>query len=237
MAEVPGARAELDRLGRDLRAALVKLVEDLTPGTDLGLLPLGEPAVVDWHEPLGYRYSTTFRGHRPAGVAAAGIVPRAARSLGRAGWEVLEPAEDEEGGKGGEPEWATDDTGDRYRLTARHPDGNVVELRVDAYGSAVLFLGRTPVTALYEPREFRWPEPVRTSATLAPGHLLCYECDGLGACDCCGGRGWLPSEPHGRGRCPQCATRRVCPICRGAGELALSQLSAYQRTQYPELSP
>ncbi|WP_166028037.1 hypothetical protein [Streptomyces chilikensis] len=134
-----------------------------------------------------------------------------------------------------ELEWATDDTGDRYDLTARHPDGNRIEVRVDAHGSTVLFLGQTPVTALYEPHEFRWPEPVRRSATLTPGHLLCYECDGLGACDCCGGRGWLPSEPHGRSRRPQCAARRICPICGGAGELGLSQLSPYQRTRYPEL--
>ncbi|MEU3556032.1 hypothetical protein [Streptomyces fragilis] len=229
MADIPGARAELDRLGRDLRAQLASLVQTLTPGADLDSLVLREPAVVDWHEPLGYRYSLSFRGHRPAGIAAAGIVPRAARLLARAGWDVPEPEEY------AELEWATDDTGDRYLLTARHPDGNLIEVRVDAYGSAVLFIGRTPVTALYEAQAFRWPEPVRTAAALTPGHLLCYECDGLGACDCCGGRGWLPSEPHGRSRCPQCAARRVCPVCGGAGELALSQLSAYQRTYYPEL--
>lgn len=240
MGEIPGAREELDRLGRDLRVRLVELAEDLTPGAGLGLLLPREPSVVDRHEPLRYRYSLTLRGHRPAGVAAAGIVPRAARLLGLAGWEVPDPAGREEHEERQEPEeheWATDDPGDRYVLTARHPEGNLIEVRVDAYGTAVVYLGQTPVTALYEPRAFRWPDPVRSSATLTPGHLLCYECEGLGACDCCGGRGWLPGEPHGRTRCPQCAARRVCPVCRGAGELALSQLSSYQRAQYPELDP
>ncbi|MEU5382321.1 hypothetical protein [Kitasatospora cineracea] len=86
-----------------------------------------------------------------------------------------------------------------------------------------------------EPVEFRPPEPVRTPGTVTPGFVLCYECDGLGACDRCGGRGWFPDAPPGRRRCPACFGRRVCPICRGGGELAVSDLSAYQRGYYPEL--
>ncbi|MEU3492092.1 hypothetical protein [Kitasatospora cineracea] len=86
-----------------------------------------------------------------------------------------------------------------------------------------------------EPAEFRGPEPVRTPGAVTPGFVLCYECDGLGACDQCGGRGWFPDAPPGRRRCPACFGRRVCPICRGGGELAVSDLSAYQRGYHPEL--
>jgi hypothetical protein len=228
MGEIPGAREELDRLGRDLRRQVAELAETLTPGADIDLPLFREPAVRDWHEPLGYGYSTVFRGRLPLGVGADGIVSRAAELLRRAGWEVTMP-------EGGDIGWATDDPGDSVRLAARHPDGNRIEVRADGSGPTVLYDARTPVMALYEPHEFRWPDPVRTPETLTPGHLLCYECYGLGACDCCGGRGWLPSEPHGRSRCSQCAGRHVCPVCRGAGQLAVSQLSPYQRGQYPEL--
>lgn len=236
MAELPGARAESDRLADDLRERIAELAERLTPGADLGPLFPREPSVVDRHEPLGFRYSVMARGHRPGGLGAPALVARAADLLGRLDWDVTE----RDGGAGGAAAGTdgkatlTGGTGHRHILTARHPDGSVIEVRVDADGPTVLYLGETPVMALYEPEEFRWPEPVRTPGTVTPGHLLCYECDGLGACDCCGGRGWLPGEPHGRRRCPRCATRRVCPICRGAGELSVSLLSPYQRTMYPE---
>lgn len=76
---------------------------------------------------------------------------------------------------------------------------------------------------------------MRTPETLTPGYVLCYECDGLGRCPGCGGRGWVLREPHRRKRCAECGTRQVCPICQGHGELSASSLSPYQRGYYPEL--
>ncbi|MTE11545.1 DnaJ-like cysteine-rich domain-containing protein [Nocardia aurantiaca] len=217
MGDISGAREELDRLGAALRAQLVELIVDLTPGTDLGLLFLDEPTVADWTEPPRYHYSGLIRGERPAAVSAADIARRAAALLGAAGWEVGE-AQDFSG-----PRPAVVVTGQR--------DGNSIEVRVGEHTSAVMFSGRTPALALREPKEFRLPDPVRTPETVTPGFVLCYECDGLGACPECGGRGRLP----GGHLCPECNGTRVCPICRGAGQLAISLLSSYQRTHYPEL--
>ncbi|MEV6095102.1 hypothetical protein [Nocardia sp. NPDC051981] len=78
------------------------------------------------------------------------------------------------------------------------------------------------------------PEPVRTAETVTPGYVLCYECDGEGRCPRCHGVGWL-DDTGKRRRCPLCHARRVCPICRGEGELAISDLSTYQLGYYPEL--
>ncbi|GLW56847.1 hypothetical protein [Kitasatospora phosalacinea] len=97
--------------------------------------------------------------------------------------------------------------------------------------------GRAPAATPREPEQPRRPEPVRTAETVTPGYVLCYECDGLGACDSCDGRGWLPGEPPGRRRCRVCFARRVCPVCRGGGELAVSDLSTYQLGYYPGLRP
>lgn len=83
--------------------------------------------------------------------------------------------------------------------------------------------------------EFEWPDPVRTPETVTPGYVLCYECEGLGWCPSCGGRGWLDDGAGGRKRCPECHTTGSCPICQRAGQLAISQLSPYQRGYYPEL--
>jgi hypothetical protein len=228
MGEIPGDRAELGRLGRELRAQLVELAEELPPGGDLDLLRSGEPELVDRHEPPLHGCSTVVRGTRPEEVPAAHLILRAAGLLRAAGWDVAVPEARREGTE-------DEETEREYVLIARRPDGSRVEVRTNDRTSAVLYSGWAPAQDLREPEEFRWPEPVRTPRTLTSGHLLCYECDGLGACDCCGGRGWLPAEPHGRERCPQCFTRRVCPICRGAGELAVSRLSPYERGHYPEL--
>ncbi|MCX4774161.1 hypothetical protein OG322_33435 [Streptomyces sp. NBC_01260] len=224
MGEIPGVREELDRLGRALRAQLVELIDDLTPGADLGLLFLDEPNVADWHEPLRYSYSAVFRGERPEGVGAADVASRAAGLLSPADWDIAGPQEEIDGTKR------------TYVLTARRPDGTRIEVRTGDYNSAVLYSGQTPALAQHESEEFQWPEPVRTPETLTPGYVLCYECDGLGACRGCGGRGWVPSERHGRSNCRQCGRQRVCPICRGGGQLDVSQLSPYQLTYYPKLS-
>ncbi|GAB0107155.1 hypothetical protein JMUB6875_61470 [Nocardia sp. JMUB6875] len=217
MGDISGAREELDRLGAALRAQLVELIADLTPGTDLGLLFLDEPTVADWTEPPRYQYSGLIRGERPATVAAADIVRRATALLDAAGWETGT---------------APDTTGARPAVVVTgHRDGNSIEVRVGEHTSAVMFSGRTPALALRAPREFRLPDPVRTPDTVETGFVLCYECDGLGACPECGGRGRLSDGQM----CPECLGARVCPICRGVGQLLVSGLSDYQRTQYPEL--
>ncbi|MEV4558407.1 hypothetical protein AB0K51_15655 [Kitasatospora sp. NPDC049285] len=224
MGEVPGARAELERFGQVLRAQLVALMEELTPGaTDSGRLPLGAPEAVEGHEPSAHAYSVVFHGERPDGVRAADAVSRAAQLLGAAGWEATGPQEEGNG------------PSRRYVLTALHPDGIRIEIRSGDGGPGVLHSGRTPAVALREPEQARRPEPVRTPETVTPGFVLRYECDGLGACDHCGGRGWVPGEPRRRERCRVCFARRVCPICQGAGELAISDLSTYQLGYYPGL--
>ncbi|PKV83293.1 hypothetical protein [Streptomyces sp. TLI_146] len=218
MGDVPDAREELDRLGRALRAQLVELITDLTPGSDLGLLFLDEPTVADWHDPLRHHYAALFRGERPASVGAADLTSRAAALLDSAGWQVT-ASQDGDGPR----RWSV--------LTGRHDFGSI-EIRVAHHISAVMFSGQTPALALRTPEEFTWPEPLRTPETLTPGYLLCYECDGLGACPGCGGRGWWPDEVHGRTNCRECRRQRVCAICRGAGQLAASLLSPYQRRYY-----
>lgn len=79
--------------------------------------------------------------------------------------------------------------------------------------------------ALHDPQEFQRPQPVRPAETVTPGYVLCYEYDGLGWCHGCEGRGRLPDPTGGRINCPACHRSRVCVICRGAAELAISQLS------------
>ncbi|MFJ9362863.1 hypothetical protein ACIRRA_00375 [Nocardia sp. NPDC101769] len=217
MGDISSAREELDRLGAALRAQLVGLITDLTPDTDLGLLFLDAPTVAEWAEPPRYHYSSLIRGQRPATVSAAELARRASALFAAAGWEVGE-TEDLSG------------AGPAVVITGRR-EGNSIEVRVSGQSSSVMFSGRTPEIAVRDPQESRPPEPVRTPETLTPGYVLCYECDGLGLCPECRGRGRLS---NGR-LCPECNGSRFCPICRGAGQLAASQLSEYQRTYYPEL--
>ncbi|MEE1805320.1 hypothetical protein, partial [Streptomyces sp. BE133] len=139
MGEIPGVREELDRLGRALRAQLVELIDELTPGADLGLLFLDEPNVADWHEPLRYSYSAVFRGERPEGVGAADVASRAAGLLSPADWDIAGPQEEIGGTKR------------TYVLTARRPDGTRIEVRTGDHNSAVLYSGQTPALALREP--------------------------------------------------------------------------------------
>ncbi|MEE1811272.1 hypothetical protein PUR32_35380, partial [Streptomyces sp. BE133] len=84
-----------------------------------------------------------------------------------------------------------------YVLTARRPDGTRIEVRTGDHNSAVLYSGQTPALALREPEEFQWPEPVRTPGTLTPGYVLCYECDGLGACTAAVDAAGCPASPMG----------------------------------------
>ncbi|MEK2491564.1 hypothetical protein WN990_18615 [Kitasatospora purpeofusca] len=224
------AREELDRLGRSLRAQMVVLITDLTVRVHLRRLVLDGPKVADGRDPSRYHCSAVYQGDRPAGVTAAGTADRAGSLLRAAGWEVAVSQED--------------DDGLLWTVVLAHRDGSTIRVLTSEDTRAVAFRGRTPALVLRpsqpagQPEPEREPEPERRPETLTPGYVLCYECDGDGRCPGCGGRGWVLREPgrtEGRRRCAECGTRRFCPICRGAGQLAISLLSTYQRGYYPDL--
>ncbi|MCE4946466.1 hypothetical protein LVX13_25560 [Streptomyces albulus] len=221
MEETSRARDELDRLGRSLRRQLVALITDLTVRVHLRRLSLDEPKVADRREPPRYHYATVYQGNRPAAATAAETASRATFLLRSAGWDVTESEED--------------DDGVLWRVVDAHQDGNAIRILTSDNTPAVSFRGQTPALALCPPKPVQQPEPVRTAEAITPGYVLCYECDGLGWCPGCGGRGWVLGQPHRRSRCRECGTTKVCPICRGAGQLNASSLSPYQRGYYPGL--
>ncbi|WP_327063747.1 hypothetical protein OG715_01990 [Kitasatospora purpeofusca] len=232
------AREELDRLGRSLRAQMVVLITDLTVRVYLRRLDLDEPKVADARDPSRYHCSAVYQGDRPAGVTAAGTADRAGSLLRAAGWAVAVSQED--------------DDGMLWTVVLAHRDGSTIRVLASEDTRAVAFRGQTPALVLCppqpagqlepepepEPEPEREPGPERRPETVTPGYVLCYECDGDGRCPGCGGRGWVlrtPGRSEGRRRCGECGTTRVCPICRGAGRLAISRLSTYQRGYYPDL--
>lgn len=222
MAEIAGAREELDRAAEALCGRLRQLAARLTPDQVVDLYMPSDPQIVDWHEPLLYQYRATARAERPAKQYDATLVTRAASLLTSAGWRVT----DEVTGAGSGTELTTV-TADR--------DGFQVQVRIQRGYGTVVYSGETPAMPLYSPKPFVRPDPVRTPETVRRGYVLCNECDGLGWCSACEGRGWCPSEEHGRERCPECFEDRCCPVCRGAGELEIARLQDWQRDQYPEL--
>ncbi|GLY22809.1 hypothetical protein [Micromonospora sp. NBRC 101691] len=224
MAGIPWAREKLDRAAiilRDTMAHLVRLLEpDQQPEIDL----LPEPAILDWQEPLRHAYTATVtltaRKHR----SAAHAVRHGADLLSGWGWAVEE------------------ETGPAETRTVARRDGFVISLyafgrqpgvshRGDGYGIS----GQTPHVLLYEPVGFVPPEPIVTADALPNGALLCYECDGLGWCPCCLGRGFTLDDDRRRQRCQLCFTRRICPICEGTGLKWIHALNSWERGQYPEL--
>ncbi|MFJ8013901.1 hypothetical protein [Streptomyces sp. NPDC096339] len=221
------AHDELDRLGRSLRRQLVSLITDLTVRVHLRRLTLDEPEVADPREPLRYHYATVYQGNRPENATAAETASRAMSLLRTAGWDVTTSQEQ--------------DDGIRWTVVVAHRDGNRIRILTSEDTPAVAFSGQTPALALAlaldPPQPVQWPEPVRTPEAITPGYVLCYECDGLGWCPECGGRGWVLGRSHHRSRCSECGTRRVCPICRGEGELHAGSLSPYQQGYYPGLDP
>ncbi|MEU4699314.1 hypothetical protein [Nonomuraea dietziae] len=218
MAEIPGAKAELERLGRLMRAQMLDLVARLTPEAEVFPQKLGHPSVADWHEPLRFTYGMTSRGARPDTVPPAEMAQRAAEVLATAGWAVA----------------VEEEVADAYCVTGRSEDV-MIRVRVSTVSDVMLYIAETPKMALATPEPFTRPEPLRTVDTLSPGHVLCYECDGLGWCRCCYGRGWIPDSERGRRRCRECHQGRACPICRGAGEKYAADLQDDERGQYPEL--
>ncbi|MFE2140303.1 hypothetical protein ACFXA3_00805 [Streptomyces sp. NPDC059456] len=225
MEQASNAREELDRLAQSLRKQLVALITDLTVRVHLRRLTLDEPKVADRQEPPRYHYSTVYQGNRPATATAAETASRAVFLLRAAGWDVTTSQED--------------DDGILWTVIVAHRDGNGIRILTSDDTPAVAFRAQTPALALCPPQPVRQPEPgpapERTPETITPGYVLCYECDGLGLCPGCGGRGWVLGELDRRRRCSECGTRKVCPICRGDGQLSASGLSDYQRGYYPGL--
>jgi hypothetical protein len=222
MAEIEGARQELDRAAESLRAELHRLAVQLTPAQDPDLFMPSDPFIIDWHEPLLYQYQATARIERPAEHYDAALATRAASLLTSAGWQVTNDVTN----AGSDTELTTV-TADR--------DGFRVRVRIQRGYGGVVYSGQTPAMALYTPEPFVRPDPVRTQETVQEGYALCDECDGLGWCPVCEGRGWCPNEEHGRERCPECFENRFCPICQGDGEVEIARLPDWKRDQYPEL--
>ncbi|MFJ8208990.1 hypothetical protein [Streptomyces sp. NPDC096033] len=221
MAETSKERDELDRLGRLLRSQLVALINDLTIRVHLRRLSLDEPKVADRCEPPRYHYATGYQGNRPATTTAAETASRAAFLLRAAGWDVTASQED--------------DDGRLWTVVVAHREGNSIRILTSDDTPAVVFRGQTPALALCPPQPIQQPEPVPTPELLTPGHVLCYECDGFCRCPGCGGRGWVLGPTDHKSRCSVCRTTRVCPVCRGEGELNPSNLSEYQLGYYPDL--
>ncbi|MFF5706586.1 hypothetical protein ACFY7H_29470 [Streptomyces sp. NPDC012794] len=217
MTDIPGAREELERLGLFMHVQVRELVSRLTPEARVFPQELGVPSVSDWHEPLQFHHTMTFRGARPETVSPAEMGQRAAKALAAAGWAVEEKVTE------------------AHFITGRH-DGVVVQVRISKISNVVLYQAKTPSLAFHTAEVMVKPDPVRTPDTLRPGYVLCYECDGLGWCSSCWGRSWIPDVERGRRRCPECHQDRVCPICRGAGEKHAATLQYYERGYYPGLS-
>ncbi|MEV0190631.1 hypothetical protein AB0I39_19090 [Kitasatospora purpeofusca] len=229
------AREELERLARSVREQMVVLITDLTVRVHLRRLAFGEPKAADRSDPSRHHCSAMYQGNRPASVTAAGTASRAVSLLRAAGWEVTVSQED--------------DDGRLWTVVLAQRDGSTVRVLTSDDTPAVVFRGQTAALVLRPPQSAgqspagqsaagQEPEPERTPESLTPGYVLCYECDGAGRCPGCGGRGWVMRTSglsERRSRCGECATRKVCPICWGAGQLAIFDLSTYQRGYYPEL--
>lgn len=220
MAELPGARAQLDRDGAWLRAQIRDLAAQLTPEQEPEL-PARDPVVTDWQEQLRYRHQVTARIERPAELNTPAVIDRAAALLQAAGWQVDKGVTPQEGYTP-----LVHVTGTR--------EGFRIEVRIQEGYRGVLYTGETAERPLYTVEEFVPPEPLKTSETVSLGHVLCYECNGLGACPLCLGRGWILGD-EGRERCRECHGDRVCPVCAGVGELPIASLAKWERDQYPEL--
>ncbi|MBW5485028.1 hypothetical protein [Streptomyces bambusae] len=213
--EIPGARRRLAEETERLRGYLKELAARLTPG-QVPEFPLEYAPFVD-HGTVPATFHQSLSGVvRPQGVSAVEAVARAAELFAADGWRTAGPA-----------------PGDRNTVLESVVTGTLdgMEIRVSAArGTGVLaYRGRTKPVALYPERPHVRPEPVRTAETVSAGDL-CYECDGLGWCPCCEGRGWVMGgsagwggggrrDPDRLGRCPLCGTRRVCPVCNGSGQL------------------
>ncbi|WP_278264898.1 hypothetical protein [Nocardia sp. AG03] len=221
MAEVPGAEQELRALGRTLLAQVRAVAARVTPDAPIPDSALPDaPEVAEWTDPPRYRFRLRAQTALASGAAPEDAVRRGAEALSAAGFEIAE-------------EHRAGTVAARIVVTGTG-DGFRIEVRVWPATGDVVYAGLTPTLALGPPRAAELPEPVRTVAE--PGHVLCYECDGLGWCPACGGNGWVLDERGHRRLCPECHQQRVCPICRGAGQLQIARLRDTERAFYPELA-
>ncbi|MFI6055279.1 hypothetical protein ACIBCO_34975 [Streptomyces violascens] len=186
MDQTSKARNELDRLRQSLRRQLVTLITDLTIRVHLRRLSLDEPKIANRLQPLHHHYATEYQGKRPASSTAAETASRATSALRSAGWIVTASQEN--------------DDGILWTVVTAHRDGNDIRVLTSDDTPTVVFHGRTPTLALCPPQPAHQPEPVRAPQTTAPGHVICYECDGLGRCPGCQGRGWVPGRPNQKRR-------------------------------------
>lgn len=222
MAEVPGAEQELRRLGVYLLEQVRVIAAHVTPDAVIPDSALPDaPEVAEWTEPLRYRYSLRVQSALAAGESAAAAVRRSAEAFAAGGFDIVE---DRRAGT----------VASRVVVTGSR-DGFRIEVRVWPETGDVVYAGVTPMLALRTPRAPELPDPVRTAETVEPGHVLCYECDGLGWCPACGGNGWVLDDAGLRQPCPECREQRVCPICRGAGQLQVARLRPAERAMYPQL--
>ncbi|MEV6273926.1 hypothetical protein [Nocardia sp. NPDC051832] len=218
MTEIEGVRQWLDSAAEFLRGQMRWFGAQLVPGTDPHVVIPKHPGQVDRSDPPRHRFEALANLVCSPDPARA---DRAAHILHAAGWAVQVQRDPEH------PAVVTvrgDQEG--YRLQARIEDGY----------EGIVLLGQTPEIQLYQPDPpAAPPAPAVTPGTVGPGAVLCYECDGLGLCPTCHGRGSVPGGPSGRHRCRTCLGARVCPICGGAGELRIADLSDADRAQYPQI--
>lgn len=200
--------------------SLRSLAARLTPGQVPEFTVPDEPFMDTGTEPPTYLHTVSNRVRaqdaRPARAAyAPDLAARAVALLSADGRQATEQIPEPR-----HASWGVVVTGRR--------DGREITVSVARDRDTVRYLGRTPALALYAQVPHVRPEPVVTERTLLPGRSLCEECDGLGLCPLCEGRGWVldglpgwgggPRDPHRLGRCPECLTQRVCPTCSGAGQ-------------------
>ncbi|MFE5797850.1 hypothetical protein ACFQ8C_35445 [Streptomyces sp. NPDC056503] len=223
MPEVPATDIEVRRLGRTLLAQVRTIAAHVTPAAVIPESALPEaPEVAEWTDPLRYRFALRVRIGLDADLSAGETVHRAVEAFTTGGFDIVE-------------ERRAGTVAARVVVTGSRA-GFRIDVRVWPATGDVVYAGVTPTVALRAPRAPERPDPVRTAETVESGHVLCYECDGLGWCPACGGLSWVLDDAGLRRRCPECWERRVCPICRGAGQLQIARLRRAERAFYPELA-
>ncbi|RKE21770.1 hypothetical protein [Streptomyces sp. TLI_171] len=202
--EIPGARAELRRRGEQLFAEFAALLAELAPGQAPPAALPEHPDIVAWGNPLSFAHYRQVAFDRPPNDP--GLPARAEALL--ADWQLTR--ERSESG-----------------AVVLHAQRDGLKLRLHFHPRRGLTLCRaeTEPMVLHRAEEFVRPEPLLSPGDVRPGWELCPECEGLGRCEECWGRGWTtggvtwvigPTE--GRATCRECRGGRACPICRGAGQ-------------------
>ncbi|MFF2778917.1 hypothetical protein ACFVU3_28980 [Streptomyces sp. NPDC058052] len=221
MPEEPATGAELRRLGLMLLAQVRIIAAHVTPTVVISESALPEaPEVAEWTEPLRYRFALRVQIGLDADLSADEIVRRAVEAFSTGGFDIVE-------------ERRTGTVAARVVVTGSRA-GFRIAMNVWPATGDVVYAGATPAVALRAPRAR--PAPVGTAETVEPGHVLCYECDGLGWCPACYGFSWVVNDTGLRQSCPECQNYRICPICRCAGQLQIARLRRAERAFYPELA-